>query len=130
MLARGKVLVAVLLVAVKYSLTVSPTTESLAYGLLVPIPTFPLASTINGVLSGEVESSAIKVGPVPVLVMESLPHGVVVPMPMLPVAVIRILSFTVPAFQVKNCKLPLFVAPSVATTIVEILLSVVPRTLL
>src|SRR3989339_392948 len=36
------VLVAVVEVAVKYEATTSPTTESFAYGLVVPIPTLPL----------------------------------------------------------------------------------------
>ena len=40
----GKVEVAVVEVAVKYSETVSPTTESFAYGDVVPIPTFPVES--------------------------------------------------------------------------------------
>ena len=47
----------------------------------VPIPTFPLASIMKGVESGEVASSTTKLGPVPVLVTESLPHGEVVPIP-------------------------------------------------
>jgi len=39
--ARGKVEVAVV-VAVKWEATVSPTTESFAYGVVVPMPTEPV----------------------------------------------------------------------------------------
>ena len=43
----GKVLVAVVVVAVKNDATTSPTTESFAYGELVPIPTLPFALMRN-----------------------------------------------------------------------------------
>src|SRR3990167_4972697 len=52
-----KVDVAVVEVAWKYSATTGPTTESFAYGDVVPMPTRPSASIINGVESGDVESS-------------------------------------------------------------------------
>jgi Na+-transporting methylmalonyl-CoA/oxaloacetate decarboxylase gamma subunit len=44
--AYGKV-EAVVVVAVKYDPTTWPTTESFAYGLVVPIPTFPFCKTVN-----------------------------------------------------------------------------------
>ena len=53
-------------------------------GPVWPMATLPLASIMNGVVSGEVLSSTRKLGPVPVLVRESLAHGVVEAMPTLP----------------------------------------------
>ncbi len=45
-----------------------PITCSFSVGVLVPIPTFPVASTTNGVESGFVLSSTMNAFPVPVCV--------------------------------------------------------------
>ncbi len=46
----GKVFTSVVEVAVKYSATVCPTTASLAYGEVVPIPTLPLVCVVKTVV--------------------------------------------------------------------------------
>jgi len=56
-------------VAVKYAATVSPTTENLAYGEVVPMPTLPVESIVNRWLppvSKSSVSAALRLTPVSV----------------------------------------------------------------
>ena len=77
--AYGNVEAAVVEVAVKYSATASPTTESLAYGEVVPMPTEPFSSTLIIEVDAEFVSSNSDAVPVPEPHTESLEYGVVVP---------------------------------------------------
>ncbi len=61
-----------------------PQISTLDVGLVVPMPTLPLASIRNGEVSGDVASSTTNDGVVPVLVIASLPHGVDELIPTLP----------------------------------------------
>lgn len=81
------------------------TTLSGANGELVPIPTFPVLSTMKLVAEEEPITNA---GAVPRLLasMESLPNGVVEPTPTFPDAVMRSFSEEVPALRVKKAKAP------------------------
>ena len=64
---------------------IEPSTSSLYRGVEIPTPTFPLASIMKGVVSGEVESSTTNEGFVVVFVIDNVAHGVEVAIPTLPV---------------------------------------------